>query len=79
MLRSPERIEMETLHEPHAPSTVSLLRSKHKDYFVGIGLLFAVVLLWTISNFVTQVSCFQEHQAHYIDCVPLGLVRGWIR
>lgn len=26
-----------------------------KNYFIGIGLLLIVVLLWTLSNFVTQV------------------------
>ncbi|KAF8912768.1 hypothetical protein CPB84DRAFT_1833132 [Gymnopilus junonius] len=28
--------------------------SYHRDYFIGIGLLLLVVLLWTSSNFVTQ-------------------------
>jgi len=27
-----------------------------KDYAIGLLLLFVVVLLWTVSNFVTQAS-----------------------
>lgn len=34
-----------------------------KDYTLGIGILLIVVLLWTSSNFVTQVSDGQMPQA----------------
>ena len=37
-------------------SRVRALIASRRDYFVGILLLLAVVVLWTSSNFVTQVS-----------------------
>jgi len=48
-------IEMETLNERGRGERAKTERSRH-DYFVGVCLLLVVVLLWTLSNFVTQVS-----------------------
>ena len=73
-------IEMETLHEREQQPNTNGIRSKHKDYFVGIGILFAVVLLWTISNFVTQASYVHFHcKLRFMSTVHVGPVRGWIR
>lgn len=60
-LDSDDPLEMETLHEPAQQSHSSEVNSKdlkRRDYFIGIGLLLTVVLLWTISNFVTQVQSY---------------------
>ena len=51
-------IEMETLDERGSQSRGERVQTEHSrhNYFVGVCLLLAVVLLWTLSNFVTQVS-----------------------
>ena len=51
-------IEMETLHERESHSRGEGDKTEHsrRDYFIGVCLLLVVVLLWTLSNFVTQVS-----------------------
>lgn len=48
---------MNTLSEPSGGSS-ALVSSKTRinDYVVGLGLLLLVVLLWTASSFLTQVS-----------------------
>lgn len=65
---SADTLEMDTLGStvhprrsvsrgPSASPGRALSRLKAKrDYAVGIGLLLVVVILWTASNFVTQVS-----------------------
>lgn len=53
-----ESLEMDTLPPDSVPAGQEhqLRRSLYdKDYLLGIGLLMLVVLLWTSSNFVTQV------------------------
>ena len=37
-----------------------------KDYLIGIGLLLVVVVLWTSSSFITQVSPFFK-DIHYFS------------
>jgi hypothetical protein len=56
--------EMGTIPSHTVPQTVSNSRAKcvgemtndRKNYAIGIGLLLTVVLLWTSSNYLTQVT-----------------------
>lgn len=69
---SPEDIPLnminnETMDDTRSRSTVKSLtstmtpRRRSYDYFLGILLLLLVVLLWTFSNFVTQVSILLDY------------------
>jgi hypothetical protein len=58
--RTLSQLEMETLQEPAQQLQGD---GKRRDYFIGVVLLLAVVLLWTIGNFVTQVSCVHPPQS----------------
>lgn len=61
-----DSLEMDTFTASvHRPRSVSRAKSVEpgralsatRDYALGIGLLLIVVILWTSSNFITQVCC----------------------
>ncbi|KAF9532033.1 vacuolar membrane protein [Crepidotus variabilis] len=87
-------IEMEILHgressqsRGKAAETQQRLLER-KDYLIGIGLLLIVVLLWTLSNFVTQdlyesgydkpfLVTYMNTSAFSFYLIPL-LIRRWL-
>lgn len=51
-------------------------RAKMKQYYIGIGLLLAVVVLWTSSSFLTQVRDASVRHVGFVrvmDLNPTGL------
>lgn len=48
--------------------------ANRRDYLLGIGLLLLVVLLWTSSNFITQVSHIEYVSTVYLTTAVLGSI-----
>ncbi|PPQ89384.1 hypothetical protein CVT25_002202 [Psilocybe cyanescens] len=78
--RSREVQPLEPLVVPH----------RRKDYFIGIGLLIVVVLLWTFANFVTQdvyeagynkpfLLTYMNTSSFSLYLIPLLIRRWWLQ
>ena len=52
--------------------------ASRRDYLLGIGLLLLVVLLWTSSNFITQVSHIIRSFIVRLTTAVLGFIRRWL-
>ena len=52
--------------------------ASRRDYLLGIGLLLLVVLLWTSSNFITQVSHIIRSLIVRLTTAVLGFIRRWL-
>ncbi len=49
----------------------------NKDFVIGLVFLLLVVLLWTTSNFVTQVGPCLQHKSQ-LTCFTSESLRQWI-
>ncbi|KDR85102.1 hypothetical protein GALMADRAFT_233728 [Galerina marginata CBS 339.88] len=88
-----ESIEMDSLSsiDRNALTVGGQQSSPHrKDYFIGIGLLMLVVILWTSSNFVTQdlyeggydkpfLVTYMNTSAFSLYLIPYLIRRWWAR
>ena len=61
----------EILHGPRpSEKRYGFLALYMNDYIIGIGLLLLVVLLWTLSSFLTQVCPALSHIVYQLAFLP---------
>jgi hypothetical protein len=53
---APPAYEMDSMDSTHHRPALPTTKMDKKEYTVGIVYLLTVVLLWTLANFITQVS-----------------------
>lgn len=71
--------EMDSLESTHHHAAFPNIKVDKKDYAVGIVYLLTVILLWTIANFITQVSLTTARMSSNYNPFSSAPVCQWIR